>query len=602
MTLTLRLMCSDRETRADEIRGICPPPGIKVLHVSAIELHLELNKLTEAEKRNAIKQGICSTYGTARPVTLGEVDKANSNLSSSLTLKLVCLQAIDDFLCWRPPRKAAICGPRKYRSCRLNELAPGVFITGLPRLIRTRLKLLSTIADILLMHTKPRRSEYEHSNIADDSSSTTDAVAQVQVNLWTSMLNELRYSHLQPSQQAQGSINPAQSKSHGPPQDGNGIPGQEDPAQSTINLANSNLSCFDEPFLIDDGSQEYVLPMPQNEVSLHHLATGLDCSISQHYGKVRSMDVNESQLPVRARQYASRNNYTVKETDDLEGFKTAEVGMSRLIHQDNSSSAQCNDLLDDGPAQTIGRDVLTQTVHSTGQHNRYEVDMDHESNHDILMLDELQPAMKSLTSQDFVLQHILPTSSTPFQLRSSEALKSSSSLSGIANSLRMNDTESKISLADVLGDDHFMWRRGSLAPAEHVTSMQNLYKHDPDMRILTSTVDDYAFDDSMLFGSFDWSREPSQSASSSERVSPDLTEEPPILERDSGHQRQQPKSLSNVEVTAKPKAKRRSSVLQKITRPPRMSEDDIVYQQSSPTRAVDIKKRKSLMEYHRSSK
>jgi hypothetical protein len=165
------------------------------------------------------------------------------------------------------------------------------------------------------------------------------------------------------------------------------------------------------------------------------------------------------------------------------------------------------------------------------------------------------------------------------------------------------------SLSEALGADHLLWniwkRRGSAAPPE-AGAMHNMFENDPDMRLLTSKRGDRSsYDNTMLFESFSFSRKSTQSSTRSSdsswagTPSNEILEDPledPMLYSQSSQSSTRPQASID-----RPKStKRRPSVLQTMTRPPRMSEDDILFQQSNSTRHVDVKKRKTLLEYHRS--
>ncbi|KAJ9660690.1 hypothetical protein H2198_002433 [Neophaeococcomyces mojaviensis] len=163
------------------------------------------------------------------------------------------------------------------------------------------------------------------------------------------------------------------------------------------------------------------------------------------------------------------------------------------------------------------------------------------------------------------------------------------------------------SLSEVLGNDQFLWnmwkRRKSTAPPaeDEMLEMHNMFENDPDMRVLsTAKTPESSYADLMMFDAFTFSRDSSRSEATSpcSSASEDLD-----LFLDSKVSTQ---SSNTSTVLRKPSSsprdakqhKRRSSVLKMITRPARFSEDDIQFQQRSPTRDVDIKKRKTLRDYH----
>lgn len=581
--ITIELVSSDSEISNDGIRGIYPPIDVDTLHVSTVELSLEVNPTPSIKGQ---KIPFESTNGhEALGISLRSSDQTSAT-SGSVTPSSMCNAAVDDFLCWRPSQKTVICHDRRFRSCRLNELAPGVFLPGFPRLVRSRQRLMPKLATVLAAHIKMESNQQIEDETFDPNAGKMRTVAQIQTNLWTSMVSGLRYSHLRSAQQIHTQKTKSQVGIHTQVEE---LPSQELDGgliQQCMELSTSN-PVYNEPRLQLNETQQ------NNAGSIVGYQVGGDYdqmnTTTSTYPHSANMDARHSAQQIGL-EYGLDSKHHGKtnlcEEDGLDELSTAEMDKSFLTHHDRNSNASGLVLLDDHCEGLIGGSMLSQSWHSTKQHSRFEVSMGYGTNQDILMLDELQPGEMFSIAQALDTQLAPPTFSA-----SHHDVLSSPTIPPTSTPV-MADKESRYSLADVLGDDHFMWRRGSLAP---IQDMHHLYENDPDMKLLTSTVDEYAFDDSMLFGSFDWSRNTSQSADSSETVSPDLTEEPPNLPNEIKHAPQEPTQLAKPSSKPiRPKTKRRPSVLQKMARPPRMSEDDIMYQQSSPTRDVDIKKRKSL--------
>lgn len=170
-------------------------------------------------------------------------------------------------------------------------------------------------------------------------------------------------------------------------------------------------------------------------------------------------------------------------------------------------------------------------------------------------------------------------------------------------------------LGDVLDGDQYVWksldgRRRTVASGEggDLLAMHDMFENDADTRVLTVKREESYSEDSMLFDSFDFSRKTTRTSPFSSRssymgdYSRGLYDEPAngesLTEARSAHSSAPQSPDSSVAVSRMPKAfRRRSSVLSKWTRPPRMSEQDIQFQQSSPTREVDIRSRKTLLDY-----
>lgn len=145
-------------------------------------------------------------------------------------------------------------------------------------------------------------------------------------------------------------------------------------------------------------------------------------------------------------------------------------------------------------------------------------------------------------------------------------------------------------------------RRASTCPPgeDQAAQLHNMFQNDPDMKLFSpSRDDDLSFSDAMMFGSYDFSRKVTNSSEPTSPSSYSASVWEPVERANPYSYSQSPaESRSALASTRDTKEhRRRSSILKKSSRPARMSEDDIMFQQTSPTRKVEIKSRKTLKDY-----
>lgn len=171
----------------------------------------------------------------------------------------------------------------------------------------------------------------------------------------------------------------------------------------------------------------------------------------------------------------------------------------------------------------------------------------------------------------------------------------------------MDSPDSRQSLKEVLGDDMLLWsmwkRRPSTCPQgeDDTELLHNMFQNDPDMKLFShAREEDMSYTDIMMLDSWDFSRKSSRSSTSS---TPDSHSSSPFVQLEQISPYSYPSRVSSASSTTlastrdSKEQRRHSSALKKTTKPSRMSEDDIVFQQTSPSRKVDIKTRKSVRDY-----
>lgn len=165
---------------------------------------------------------------------------------------------------------------------------------------------------------------------------------------------------------------------------------------------------------------------------------------------------------------------------------------------------------------------------------------------------------------------------------------SSTAFSTIPNA--MDSQISMQSLSELLGDDsrlESMWkRRRSTCPTgeDYAEQLHNMFVHDPDMKLFSpARKDSSSSSDTMILDNYDFSRASSCASTYST---------PATLSRSSFEQLE---SSSYSQPTHISRKKQSSS--RKQSSNSRTLEDDILFQQSSASRSVDIKKRKDPREY-----
>lgn len=171
----------------------------------------------------------------------------------------------------------------------------------------------------------------------------------------------------------------------------------------------------------------------------------------------------------------------------------------------------------------------------------------------------------------------------------------------------MDSSNPSQSLKEVLGDDMLLWsmwkRRPSTCPPgeDDAELLHNMFENDPDMKLFSPIrEEDMSFNDIMMLDSYDFSR---KSTSSSTSTTPDSYSRGAFeqLEQISSYSYSSP--VSSTSRSTQPsirdtkEQRRKSSGLKKASRSARMTEDDIIFQQTSPSRSIDIKSRRSVRDY-----
>jgi len=504
-----------------------------------------------------------------------------------------------------------------FKSSRLAELAPGVFLPEYPHTIKPRQNLIPTLARLLASFKRQRfvnmdaakwdRRSYEHSIEAE----------WYEEKLWTSMVSALRV----PSRACPTQTAPAAAVGSG----SGTYTMASDVREVCKNREEScSISTGNEPYPLESQNElDWLSRVRNQEISDDEMLTM--SSVDYSDGDSCLLDTSESDeesfhtyFQKEAAEEFSRAHLVLlrpNQTGTIGGaFSDAELsdndeylgGALTHINQTGKSGMQVNQQRE---SQTIiGSGLLIHQADSTHLHNPHT---DHEMK-EVLISENFHNSVSWSRSSLAIRDPDNKSEEDPLifdhQSDSSEDLKSQLATETTYQKTDMAPHPSSHSLSEVLGGDHLLWniwkRRGSAAPPEagDMLEMHTMFENDPDMRLLSSKREDRSsYDDSMMYGSFDFSRKTTQSSESSWAGSPsdELLEEP--FEDDSKFypQSSQSSTQSRTSLSTPNKTKRRPSVLQKLTRPPRMSEDDILFQQSSPTRQVDIKKRKTLLDYHR---
>lgn len=506
-----------------------------------------------------------------------------------------------------------------FKSDRLAELAPGVFLPEYPQIIKPRQKLIPTLARILASFRRQHSDGDELLEPNDDKHTHSNNAEWYEEKLWSSMVSALRMPTRTRFAKAAAST-PATGPDH--------------EIRSVAHDAREEYENGEKSFRVSTGEQEFAF---ESHDSLHWLPLLEDEAVaSEELLELSSAEYSDSDsflLDASASDEESFQNCSQdvsaeihsrahfdltdlremgmisRKRSHVEVTRHADLPRGALTHTDQKGKENMQSFEDREKRGMIGQPLLTHVATSTRLHEDSEVN---EMDDDILIPQYFQasvPCSKSVAAaiehynnkdQGFLFQDgrlSITPGTGGYQLDTDK----------IEQTFGMPSHSPRQSLSEVLGSDPLLWnlwkRRGSAAsPAgDQMLEMHNMFENDPDMRLLTSKGEDHSsYDDSMLFESFEFSRKSTQSSESSWAASPskEMFEQPledPMLCSQPTQSSTQPRTS----VSSPKKGKRRPSVLQKITRPPKLSEDDILFQQSSPTRQVDIKKRKSLLDYHR---
>lgn len=166
----------------------------------------------------------------------------------------------------------------------------------------------------------------------------------------------------------------------------------------------------------------------------------------------------------------------------------------------------------------------------------------------------------------------------------------------------MDNSDSRQSLTDVLGDDMLLWsmwkRRPSTYPQgeNDAELLHNMFENDPDMKLFSPThEDEISYADIMMLDSWDFSR---KSSNSSTTTTPDGGPSNSLEQLEQFPPRSYSSQFPPVSSTRDAKEQKRQPSVQKMaTRSTTGSEDDMIFQQASPPRRVDIKSRRGVREH-----
>lgn len=269
-----------------------------------------------------------------------------------------------------------------------------------------------------------------------------------------------------------------------------------------------------------------------------------------------------------------------------------------LLHDDQRQETHLQiDMLED----MTGQDQLTHALHSTFHHWHQQ---DSVMSEDILIHDDSSSPMP-LFSQNSAIE--VSNSDGDSFTHNREIISSPQFITFESTSNTMDSRNSMQSLSELLGDDSrlgSMWkRRPSYCPPgeDAAEQLHDMFLHDPDMKLFSPTRgQDLPYGDPMMFDTYDFSRASSRSSTSSSpstcsRRDFEQLEQPSLYSYSS-----RPSSGSRITSGSSREAKdnkRQSSGSKKASRPTRISEDDILFQQSSMSRSVDIKTRKNPRDY-----
>ncbi|KAK5944967.1 hypothetical protein PMZ80_002170 [Knufia obscura] len=524
--------------------------------------------------------------------------------------------ALQRFFHARPTAGSKLCIPRMFKSSRLAELAPGVFLPEYPQIIKSRQHLIPALAKILTSFKRQNCENVETVQRFDDEHARSNDAEWYEEKLWSSMMNALKMP-------ARARLVGSASKAS----DGTDY-GICSTAHDAVSLcangeqsARARMSDW-ELASYDESELDWLPPCKQEEAvdeDMLDLNSGehsdddsflLDASASDEESLFYRSQGVSAEISSRAhRDLANQSEMgTVSRPGRAKPFRGAEQPRGVLTHIDEKDNNTTQALEYCENCSGIGQSLLTHGAGSTLLHEDTKMpDMD-----DDILIPQDRLSSILCSSSELVSAHCKHRDSDfcPEGDRCSilpEIGEDQFDSDNLDHTLEMPSHSPRQSLSEALGGDRLLWniwkRRGSAALPEagDMLELHNMLENDPDMRLLSSKREDQPPQgDSMLFDSYDYSRRPplssdsSYTGSSSNELFEEPLEDPVMYSQFTQSSTQAPTSTPTTK-----KAKRRPSLLQKITRPSRMSEDDILFQQSSPTRQVDIKKRKTLLEYHR---
>ena len=523
------------------------------------------------------------------------------------------LTALERFFNTRPVAGSKLCVPRMFKSSRLAELVPGVFLPEYPQIVRPRQRLISTLAGILASF---KRQHSAHRDTFDEASSQhrcTQDRTWYEERLWSSMVGARRMpaparsiarhpmspkaSRLgtlgthdntsevyQPEEQCWGANVDCEAYQLGSRHDIDRLtPCESEGFTDDEMLDMSSATSSDDGTFLLDASASDEETSPKTSAGIH----------ADH----RSKSTNKSAA-----------NIVSKQTSDCKLTMTAEFPKGDLSHVDQRGKDDMHENEQRENRVMIGQKLLIHDVHSTDMHEGRRVE---ELEEDLLILEDLQYAgfcsYSNLTIRNCAGENdLIPLEDDSCFTPLREITKQLDDQTSYLN-VNMPSRSPRQSLSDALGGDHLLWnmwkRRGSAAPAPEadMLEMHNMFEHDPDMRLITSNrMDRSLHNDPMLFESFDISRNSTPTCESGKSSWFGTPVDEPVQDPMHNLRCSQPLMASQSSISTPKKMKRRPSLLQKPTLPHIMSEDDILFQQSSPTREVEIKKRKVILECKKS--
>jgi len=624
------------EHRPADIRDLNPPRAIPVLHVSAIDLEFLLSsteqkasqcqcpvgssdnscRLLSSELRYTGKHFRLCQRALAKLQTL-LLDSAYHNIGQH---DAVCdrftplvVGALQSFFDARPVPGAKLCVPRMFKSSRLAELAPGVFLPEYAHTIKPRQRLIPTLARIMASFERQECTDRCAVDQDDEQHKSLKHVEWYEKRLWSSMVGALRMpARARPS----GSAPPSTigEQYHGTCRIARNVPKgySNTEGSSKVILDNERrvsanreelewLPLLDEENVTDDemlelSSAEY---SDDDEFLLDTVFSDEDSSA--HYPQESPADMN---TPDHFKLANPCGTSTISgKPSDAELPTNAECSREVLTHVfDQRSEGAIQDNHARESRDMIQQHLLVRQKDCVrpGEGTRFE-----EVEEDILMLEDLHPtvprprptpAIRKRDSQnrDCLLQVDLCTALSKTMEKSFDGERSCRKIEVPSRSPRQ-------SLPEALGDGHVLRktreRRDStnLLEADNMLEIHDMFESDHDVR-LWMFEDRSSYDDSMLLDSSNLSKKLISSSESCWLGSPAhqfLGET--FKESTLCSQSTQPSTEQQPLTLTPKKTKRRSSISQEIMSSPRMTEDDILFQHSSPLQEVDVKKRKTLL-------
>lgn len=624
------------ERRPADIRDLNPPCAIPVLHVSAIDLEFLLSSTEQRASqcqcpvrssgdpcRQLSSEFRCRgkhfrlcqrALAKLQPLLL---DSAYHNIGQH---DAVCdrftplvVEALQNFFDARPIPGAKICVPRMFKSSQLAELAPGVFLPEYAHTIRPRQRLIPTLARIMASFKRQECTDQCTVDQDDEQHKSSKHVEWYEGRLWSSMVCALRMpARARPS----GSAPPSTigERYHG-----------------TCRIARDVLESYSNT----EGSSEIILDKETrasaNRKELEWLPLLNEANVT-----------DDEMLELSSAEYSD---------DDAFLLDTVCLDEDGFVHYPQESAADMHTpgyfkLVDPCGTSTISRkpsdaelpmnaeclgEVLTHVfgqrskgaIRDNQTHGSRDMNQRHllvrqkdcmhpgkgsrleEVEEDIFMLEDLYPtvpcprpapAIRKCDSHD--RDRLLQVDHCPVL---SKTMKKSFGGEGSCREAEMPSCSPCQSLPEPLGDCRILrktWERRNgtnLLEADNMLEIHDMFENDHDVKLRTGE-DQSSYDDSMLLDSFNSSRKSPSFSESCWLGSPTHESLGKAFKKSTTcSQSTQPSTEQQLLTSMSKKMKRRSSISQEIMSSARMTEDDILFQQSSPLREVDVKKRKPLL-------